>query len=132
MVHDSVLNCPLDWGTIKANGVTRTKTYEELSEKEKLQADCDLKATNIVFQFLPSDVYSLVNHHNVAKEIWDRVSIGTNTPYLLDGHGVLMYNQLILLHEPKYCIWHIIDVDTAYSSKSGNGLLIRQSLGYIV
>ncbi|GJS85959.1 hypothetical protein Tco_0752500 [Tanacetum coccineum] len=75
MVHDSVLNGPLDWGTIKANGVTRTKTYEELSEKEKLQADCDLKATNIVFQFLPSDVYSLVNHHNVAKEIWDRVRI---------------------------------------------------------
>ncbi|GJS33577.1 hypothetical protein Tco_0531959 [Tanacetum coccineum] len=41
MVHDSFLNDPLDWGTIKANGVTRTKTYEELSKKEKLQADCD-------------------------------------------------------------------------------------------
>ncbi|GKD04127.1 hypothetical protein Tco_1179101 [Tanacetum coccineum] len=73
MIHDSVLNGPLDWGTIEANGLTRPKTYEELSEKEKLQVDCDLKATNIVLQGLPPDVYYLVSHHKVAKEIWDRV-----------------------------------------------------------
>ncbi|GJV40769.1 hypothetical protein Tco_1419209 [Tanacetum coccineum] len=75
MIHDSVLNNPLVWSTIEVDGVTRTKTYEELSDKEKLQADCDLKATNIVLQGLPPDVYSLVNHHKVAKEIWDRVSL---------------------------------------------------------
>ncbi|GKB23151.1 retrovirus-related pol polyprotein from transposon TNT 1-94 [Tanacetum coccineum] len=44
-------------------------------ELEKLQADCDLKATNIVLQGLPPDVYSLVNHHKVAKDIWDRVKL---------------------------------------------------------
>ncbi|GJS90151.1 hypothetical protein Tco_0772787 [Tanacetum coccineum] len=32
------------------NGTTRTKKYEELSVAEKLQADCDLKATNIFFR----------------------------------------------------------------------------------
>nr|GEU35528.1 hypothetical protein [Tanacetum cinerariifolium] len=32
------------------NDTTRTKKYEELSVIEKLQADCDLKATNIVLQ----------------------------------------------------------------------------------
>ncbi|GKC64270.1 hypothetical protein Tco_1096868 [Tanacetum coccineum] len=37
--------------------------------------DCDLNATNIVLQGLPPDVYSLVNHHKVAKEIWDRVKL---------------------------------------------------------
>ncbi|GJU88236.1 hypothetical protein Tco_1300659 [Tanacetum coccineum] len=47
----------------------RTKKYEELSVIEKLQVDCDLKATNIVLQGLPSDVYAIVNHHKVAKEI---------------------------------------------------------------
>ncbi|GJW99571.1 hypothetical protein Tco_0183485 [Tanacetum coccineum] len=41
----------------------------------KLQADCDLKATNIVLQCLPPDVYAIVNHHKVAKEIWDRVKL---------------------------------------------------------
>ncbi|GJR55042.1 hypothetical protein Tco_1405563 [Tanacetum coccineum] len=35
----------LIWPTIKENGVTRTKKYEELSATEKIQADCDLKAT---------------------------------------------------------------------------------------
>nr|GEW33074.1 hypothetical protein [Tanacetum cinerariifolium] len=31
------------------------KKYEELSATEKIQADCDLKATNIILQGLPSD-----------------------------------------------------------------------------
>ncbi|GJY50349.1 retrovirus-related pol polyprotein from transposon TNT 1-94 [Tanacetum coccineum] len=53
----------------------RLKTYEELSDKQKLQADCDLKATNIVLKGLPPDVYSLFNHHKVAKDIWDRVKL---------------------------------------------------------
>ncbi|GJU55933.1 retrovirus-related pol polyprotein from transposon TNT 1-94 [Tanacetum coccineum] len=57
------------------DGTTRTKKYEELSVAEKLQADYDLKATNIVLQGLPSDVYAIVNHHKVGKEIWDRVNL---------------------------------------------------------
>ncbi|GJR11391.1 integrase, catalytic region, zinc finger, CCHC-type containing protein [Tanacetum coccineum] len=50
----------------------RKKTYAQLSAIEKLQADCDCKATNVVLQGLPPDVYAIVNHHKVAKEIWDR------------------------------------------------------------
>nr|GEZ84085.1 hypothetical protein [Tanacetum cinerariifolium] len=42
---------------------------------KKLQADCDLKATNIFLEGLPSDVYAIVNHHKVSKEIWDRVKL---------------------------------------------------------
>ncbi|GJZ82001.1 hypothetical protein Tco_0646995 [Tanacetum coccineum] len=41
----------------------------------KLQADYDLKATNIVLQGLPPDVYAIVNHHKISKEIWDRVKL---------------------------------------------------------
>ncbi|GJU67320.1 hypothetical protein Tco_1253579 [Tanacetum coccineum] len=37
--------------TVEQEDVTlRLKTFKELSDKEKLQADCDLKATNIVLQ----------------------------------------------------------------------------------
>ncbi|GKB20662.1 hypothetical protein Tco_0854585 [Tanacetum coccineum] len=69
-------NGPLVWPTIALeNGIVRPKTYEELSDKEKLQVDCDLKATNIVLQGLPPDIYALVNHHKVAKDIWDRVKL---------------------------------------------------------
>ncbi|GJV74257.1 hypothetical protein Tco_1494252 [Tanacetum coccineum] len=59
----------------EADGTTRTKKYEELSATEKIQVDCDCKATNIVLQGLPPDVYAIVNHPKVAKEIWDRVKL---------------------------------------------------------
>ncbi|GKE34861.1 hypothetical protein Tco_1454183 [Tanacetum coccineum] len=76
MILNSVLNGPLVWPTIvEENDTTRTKKYEELLFAKKLQADCDLKATNIVLQGLPPDVYATVNHHKVAKEIWDRVKL---------------------------------------------------------
>ncbi|GJZ16015.1 retrovirus-related pol polyprotein from transposon TNT 1-94 [Tanacetum coccineum] len=76
MILNSVQNGPLVWHTVvEKDGTTRTKKYEELSVVEKLQADCDLKATNIVLQGLPQDVYAIFNHHKVAKEIWDRVKL---------------------------------------------------------
>ncbi|GJX36614.1 hypothetical protein Tco_0248171 [Tanacetum coccineum] len=76
MILNSVQNGPLIWPTVTdADGTTRTKKYEELSATKKIQADCDCKATNIVLQGLPLDVYAIVNHHKVAKEIWDRVKL---------------------------------------------------------
>ncbi|GKE45452.1 hypothetical protein Tco_1472736 [Tanacetum coccineum] len=57
----------------KNNGVIRTKKYAELFAAEKIQVDCDMKSTNIIFQGLPADIYSLVNHHRVAKDLWERV-----------------------------------------------------------
>ncbi|GJR23922.1 retrovirus-related pol polyprotein from transposon TNT 1-94 [Tanacetum coccineum] len=76
MILNLLQNGPLVWTTvIEEDGTTRTKKYEELSVAEKLKADCDLKATNIVLQGLPPDVYAIVNHYKVAKEIWDRVKL---------------------------------------------------------
>ncbi|GJX02974.1 hypothetical protein Tco_0188890 [Tanacetum coccineum] len=45
---------------IEENGVIRTKKYVELSAAEKIQVDCDMKATNIILQGLPADIYSLM------------------------------------------------------------------------
>ncbi|GJX22607.1 hypothetical protein Tco_0227052 [Tanacetum coccineum] len=75
MILESIEHGPLIWPTIKENGMTRTKKYEELFATEKIQADCDLKATNIILQGLPSDDYSLINHHRVAKDLWERVEL---------------------------------------------------------
>ncbi|GJT45844.1 hypothetical protein Tco_0954559 [Tanacetum coccineum] len=55
--------------------VTRIKKYAELSAAEKIQADCDMKETNITLQGLPTDIYLLVNHHRVAKDLWERVQL---------------------------------------------------------
>ncbi|GJX90455.1 hypothetical protein Tco_0343781 [Tanacetum coccineum] len=75
MILESVENGLLIWPTVKENGVTRTKKYAELSAAEKIQADCDMKATNIILQDLPTDIYSLVNHHRVAKDLWERFQL---------------------------------------------------------
>nr|GEW82474.1 hypothetical protein [Tanacetum cinerariifolium] len=75
MIPKSVENGPLIWPTVEKNGVTRTKKYVELSAAEKIQANCDMKATNIILQGLPADFYSLVNHHKVSKDLWERVQL---------------------------------------------------------
>ncbi|GKA90384.1 hypothetical protein Tco_0812254 [Tanacetum coccineum] len=75
MILESVEHGPLIWPTIKENGVTRTKKYDKLSATEKIQADCDLMATNIILQGLPFDINSLVNHHRVAKDLWERIQL---------------------------------------------------------
>nr|GEV38236.1 hypothetical protein [Tanacetum cinerariifolium] len=59
----------------KENGVTRPKKYYELSATEAIQADCDVKATNIILQGLPPEVYALVSNHKVAKELWERIQL---------------------------------------------------------
>nr|GEX76572.1 hypothetical protein [Tanacetum cinerariifolium] len=55
MILESVKNGPLLWPIIKENGVTRPKKYSELSATEAIQADCDVKATNIILQGLPPE-----------------------------------------------------------------------------
>ncbi|GKC37232.1 hypothetical protein Tco_1049616 [Tanacetum coccineum] len=75
MILESVEHGPLIWPTVEENGVIRTKKYVELSAAEKIQADCDMKATNIILQALHADIYSLVNHHRVAKDLWVRVQL---------------------------------------------------------
>ncbi|GJU69113.1 hypothetical protein Tco_1255372 [Tanacetum coccineum] len=59
MILESVENDPLIWPTVEENGVTRTKKYAELSTAEKIQADGDMKETNIILKGLPTDIYSL-------------------------------------------------------------------------
>ncbi|GJX85197.1 retrovirus-related pol polyprotein from transposon TNT 1-94 [Tanacetum coccineum] len=54
------------------NGQTRPMKYSKLTDAQQLQDDCDVQATNIILHGLPPDVYALVNHQEVAKDIWDR------------------------------------------------------------
>nr|GFB08347.1 hypothetical protein [Tanacetum cinerariifolium] len=53
MILESIENGPLLWPTVEENGVTRPKKYSELSATKAIQADCDVKATNIILQGLP-------------------------------------------------------------------------------
>nr|GEY53219.1 hypothetical protein [Tanacetum cinerariifolium] len=59
MILNSLQNGPLVWPTVvEEDGTTRTKKYEELSVTEKLQAHCDLKATNIILQGLADPMFN--------------------------------------------------------------------------
>nr|GEX88134.1 hypothetical protein [Tanacetum cinerariifolium] len=50
MILELVEHGLLIWLTIKENGVTRTKKCVELYDAEKIQADYDMKETNIILQ----------------------------------------------------------------------------------
>nr|GEW81123.1 retrovirus-related Pol polyprotein from transposon TNT 1-94 [Tanacetum cinerariifolium] len=75
MILESVENDPLLWPTVEDNRVTRSKKYSELSTTEAIQADCDVKATNIILQGLPPEVYALVSTHKVMKELWETIQV---------------------------------------------------------
>nr|GEV14448.1 reverse transcriptase domain-containing protein [Tanacetum cinerariifolium] len=75
MILESVKHVPLLWPTIEEDGVTRLKKYSELSAAEAIQADCDVKATNIILHALPLEIYALVSTHKVAKDLWERIQM---------------------------------------------------------
>nr|GEX03316.1 hypothetical protein [Tanacetum cinerariifolium] len=63
MILESVENGPLIWPTIDENGVTRPRKYSKLTPTKAIQADCDVKATNIILQGLPPEVYALSSQY---------------------------------------------------------------------
>nr|GFA05716.1 hypothetical protein [Tanacetum cinerariifolium] len=75
MILESVENGLLLWPKVEENGVTRLKIYSELSTTEAIQADCDVKTTNIILQRLSPEVYALVSTHKVAKELWEIIQM---------------------------------------------------------
>ncbi|GJX26450.1 retrovirus-related pol polyprotein from transposon TNT 1-94 [Tanacetum coccineum] len=75
MILESVEHGQLIWPTIEENRMIKTKKYVELSATEKIQADCDMKAINIILQGLPTNIYSLINHHRVPKDLWEKVQL---------------------------------------------------------
>nr|GEX78126.1 hypothetical protein [Tanacetum cinerariifolium] len=75
MILKSVENGPLIWPKIEKNGVTQPKKYSKLSATEATKADCDVKATNIILQGLPLEVYALVSNHRITKELWERIQL---------------------------------------------------------
>nr|GEZ59525.1 retrovirus-related Pol polyprotein from transposon TNT 1-94 [Tanacetum cinerariifolium] len=56
-------------------GLERPRTYDDLNDNEKKLFDADVRATNIMLQGLPKDIYKLINHNIEAKAIWDNVKM---------------------------------------------------------
>nr|GEX30039.1 hypothetical protein [Tanacetum cinerariifolium] len=60
---------------ILSGAKNRPPMLEKDDTTEAIQADCDVKATNIILQGLPPEVYALVSTHKVAKELWERIQM---------------------------------------------------------
>nr|GEW45810.1 integrase, catalytic region, zinc finger, CCHC-type, peptidase aspartic, catalytic [Tanacetum cinerariifolium] len=56
-------------------GPERPRVYSDLSPEEKDRYNAVIRATNILLQGLPKDIYTLINHFTDAKDIWDNVKM---------------------------------------------------------
>ncbi|GKD99639.1 hypothetical protein Tco_1387623 [Tanacetum coccineum] len=61
----------------------RARVYSDLSPEDKDRYNADIRATNILLQGLPKDIYTLINHYTDAKDIWDNVKM------LLEGSELM-------------------------------------------
>ncbi|GKE04844.1 hypothetical protein Tco_1396862 [Tanacetum coccineum] len=78
MILESVENGPTHLAVELKNGVTRPKKYSELSATEAIQADCDIKATNIILQGLPH----MSERECKLYDEFDKLLIEVNTKFL--------------------------------------------------
>ncbi|GJR65298.1 hypothetical protein Tco_0011363 [Tanacetum coccineum] len=56
-------------------GPVRARVLNDLSAEEKERYKADIRATNILLQGIPKDIYTLINHFTDAKDIWDNVKM---------------------------------------------------------
>ncbi|GJY55002.1 hypothetical protein Tco_0446666 [Tanacetum coccineum] len=66
-------------------GPEQPRVYSDLLPKDKERYNANIRATNILLQGLPKDIYTLINHYTGAKDIWDNVKM------LLEGESIHDY-----------------------------------------
>nr|GEY49569.1 retrovirus-related Pol polyprotein from transposon TNT 1-94 [Tanacetum cinerariifolium] len=101
MILESVEQGPLLWPSVEEDGVTRLNKYTELSAAKAIQADCDVKATNIILQGLPLEVYALLHrptyqHHQQSyhqPQFQKQTSKYQTSPYATSYHTPQFISQ---------------------------------------
>nr|GFB08082.1 integrase, catalytic region, zinc finger, CCHC-type, peptidase aspartic, catalytic [Tanacetum cinerariifolium] len=56
-------------------GPERDKVVADLAPEEKDRYKADIRASNILLQGLPKDLYTLISHYTNDKNIWDNVNM---------------------------------------------------------
>nr|GEY79236.1 hypothetical protein [Tanacetum cinerariifolium] len=131
MILESVEQGPLLWPYVEVEGVTRLKKYSELSAAEAIQADCDVKATNIILQGLPPEVYALVSTHKVAKELWKRRVIEEELEFLADpGTTESSSNQTVITNNAAYQADDLDTYDSDYDEINSEKIALMANLSH--
>ncbi|GJT26412.1 retrovirus-related pol polyprotein from transposon TNT 1-94 [Tanacetum coccineum] len=68
-------------------GPERARVFANLSAEQKGRYKADIRATNILLQGIPKDIYILINHFTDAKDIWDNVKM------ILEGSDIAKLNS---------------------------------------
>nr|GEW88816.1 integrase, catalytic region, zinc finger, CCHC-type, peptidase aspartic, catalytic [Tanacetum cinerariifolium] len=86
---------PLAEGTEGAPhlGPKRPRVYSDLSPEEKDRYNAEIRATNILLQRLPKDIYILINHYTNANDIWDNVKM------LLEGNKATVQDERVIVQD---------------------------------
>nr|GEX20878.1 retrovirus-related Pol polyprotein from transposon TNT 1-94 [Tanacetum cinerariifolium] len=71
----------------------RPREYSDLTPEEKDRYNANIRATNILLQGLPKNIYTLVNHYTDAKDIWDNVKM------LLEGSKLTIEDRESQLYD---------------------------------
>nr|GEW57952.1 hypothetical protein [Tanacetum cinerariifolium] len=103
MILESVENGPLIWPTIEENGVTRPIKYFELTPAEAIQADCDVKETNVILQGLLLEVYALDKVLLVQAQANGQIHHEEELAFLADS-GIVkgQATQTVITHNGAY------------------------------
>nr|GEW37162.1 hypothetical protein [Tanacetum cinerariifolium] len=103
MILESVQNGQLIWPTIEENGVTRLRKYYELTHAEAIQADYDVKVTNIILQGLPPEIYALGRQISFATGTIRTYTPGASRSNSSKQRTVICYNCKREGHMSKQC-----------------------------
>nr|GEV15627.1 integrase, catalytic region, zinc finger, CCHC-type, peptidase aspartic, catalytic [Tanacetum cinerariifolium] len=101
-------------------GPERPRVYSDLSPEKNDRYNADIRATNILIQGFPKDIYTLINHCT-AKDIWDNVRMLLEDKMLLmqaQETGVALdEEQLLFIAANNYDAFDS-DVDEAPTAKT--------------
>ncbi|GJR66792.1 hypothetical protein Tco_0012857 [Tanacetum coccineum] len=83
-------------------GSVRARVFTDLLAQEKERYKADIRATNILLQGIPKDIYTLINHYTDAKDIWDNVKmILEGSELTKDDRESQLYDEFEHFHQIK-------------------------------
>nr|GEW83954.1 integrase, catalytic region, zinc finger, CCHC-type, peptidase aspartic, catalytic [Tanacetum cinerariifolium] len=80
-------------------GPERPRVYSDLFPEEKDRYNADIRATNILLQGLPKDIYTFINHYTNTKDIWNNVKM------LLEGSELTKKDRKSQLYDDFEHFW---------------------------
>ncbi|GJY96383.1 hypothetical protein Tco_0513293 [Tanacetum coccineum] len=92
-------------------GPERARVFTDLSAEEKERYKADIRATNILLQGIPKDIYTLINHYTYAKDIWDNVKM------ILEGSELTKDDRESQLYDEFERFWVLQLVSNASNQK---------------